>query len=83
MCGVISIGLMIDWTNVCFGLMLIKIGVHNDYIPQMWSNMFFNKFILTLLNLYFLNALKAGLSEQLTLVQSDYSPIDIVSYLYL
>ena len=33
--GVISIELMIDWTNVSFGLMFIKTNVQNGYSPQM------------------------------------------------
>ena len=34
--GVIFIKLIIDCTNVSFGLMFIKTHVQNDYSPQMW-----------------------------------------------
>ena len=34
--GVISIELMIDWTNVSFGLIFIKTNIQNGLSPQMW-----------------------------------------------
>ena len=44
-CGVISIRLMIDWTNLSFGLMFKKTNFHKDFSPKKWQIMFFNKLI--------------------------------------
>ena len=75
--GVISIKLNIYWTNVSFGLMSIKTNVQNDNIPKICF--FFYNFISTWLNLYLFKFSKSRLTcEQLTLIQSDISPIDSI-----